>query len=82
MIEQVGEQVKAGESRCLIPPRNGEGDHGAKRRGGGGSPQAMRLLAAPSTMLRMVPLPVPGRSFDVANNEKDRGSTMPAIRKI
>ena len=29
--------------------------------GGGGSPRAIRLLPAPSTMLRMVPLPVPGR---------------------
>ena len=29
--------------------------------GGGGSPRAPRLLLAPTTMLRMVPLPVPGR---------------------
>ena len=43
------------------PPRNGEGDHDAKRRGGGGLRQGIPLARPPSTMLRMVPLPVPGR---------------------
>jgi general secretion pathway protein H len=42
----------------LNPPRNGEGDR-RRRRWWRGLAQALR---APSTMLRMVPLPVPGRN--------------------
>ncbi len=46
----------------LNPPRNGEGDRreavveGAHR-------ARIALWRAPSTMLRMVPLPVPGRNW-------------------
>jgi len=44
------------------PPRNGEGDRDAKRRGGGAvAPRRFHRLG-PSTSLRLVPLPVPGRS--------------------
>ncbi|RZT56526.1 hypothetical protein EV283_0579 [Sphingomonas sp. BK036] len=42
-----------------IPPRNGEGDHA--QHGGGGVPHTLRSRPAPSTVLRTVPLPVPGR---------------------
>jgi hypothetical protein len=41
------------------PPRHGEGDR--PQDGGGGVGRARRVKRAPSTMLRMVPLPVPGR---------------------
>jgi hypothetical protein len=43
------------------PPRDGEGDRDAKRRGGGGPAVTRLKFGAPPTMLRMVPLPVPGR---------------------
>ncbi|SDC60395.1 hypothetical protein SAMN05444678_10474 [Sphingomonas sp. YR710] len=43
-----------------IPPRNGEGDHAQH---GGGAPRSGVFAAAPSTALRAVPLPVPGRNF-------------------
>ncbi len=44
-----------------ILPARGEGDRA--KRGGGGIPDTQRLhgRTPPSTMLRMVPLPVPGR---------------------
>ncbi len=41
-------------------PERGEGPR-AKRVVEGALPQAMRCWWAPSTMLRMVPFPVPGR---------------------
>ncbi len=44
------------------PPRHGEGDR--PKDGGGGGPRTERMWHAPSTMLRMVPLPVPGRNGD------------------
>ena len=49
----------------LVPPPTGEGDH---PQGGGGVRAALPDLAVrigrgcPSTILRMVPLPVPGRN--------------------
>jgi hypothetical protein len=44
-----------------ILPARGEGNRDAKRRGGGGSLRTQRPWHTPSTMLRMVPLPVPER---------------------
>lgn len=44
-----------------IPPRDGEEDRSKSGGGGGGEDAATRR---PSTMLRMVPLPVPGRNWD------------------
>jgi hypothetical protein len=43
------------------PPRDGEGDRAAERRGGGGPAITRLKLGAPSTMLRTALLPVPGR---------------------
>ena len=43
------------------PPRDGEGDRRTKVGGGGGSPRTERPRHSPSTSLRLVPLPVPGR---------------------
>jgi hypothetical protein len=45
-------------SMPMDPPRHGEGDPDAKRRGGGGP---VTGTPPPSTSLRLVPLPVPGR---------------------
>ena len=42
-----------------ILPARGEGDQ--PQAGEGGSPHTLRLWRSPSTMLRMVSLPVPGR---------------------
>jgi len=42
------------------PPRHGEGDRAAVEGAGG---WALRKWRPPSTILRMVPLPVPGRIF-------------------
>jgi len=41
------------------PSRDGEGNR--RNGGGGGSPPTLRWRLAPSTSLRLVPLPVPGR---------------------
>ncbi|TZG26558.1 hypothetical protein FYJ91_13065 [Sphingomonas montanisoli] len=41
-----------------VPPRNGEGDREAVEGAGG---RRCTQPGTPSTMLRMVPLPVPGR---------------------
>ena len=43
---------------AAIPPRNGEGSHGAKRHGGGGAVQVSNPPPPPLA----VPLPVPGRN--------------------
>ena len=43
---------------AAIPPRNGEGDHVAKRSGGGG----VVWVSDPPPSASLVPLPVPGRS--------------------
>ena len=51
----------------INPPRNGEGDRDAKRRGGGVGAGATG--AGPSTVLRTVPLPIPRRN-------KERGFTL------
>src|SRR5687768_16704023 len=60
--DEVLKLLDGGEvSGQLNPPRNGEGDRDAERRGGGGPQRAQCWRRAPSTMLRMVPLPVPGR---------------------
>jgi hypothetical protein len=45
---------------ALILPGTGRGTAAAGG-GGGGSPHRVPSLCSPSTMLRMVPLPVPGR---------------------
>jgi hypothetical protein len=42
-----------------ILPARGEGDQ--PQAGGGGLPQMLRSWRSPSTMLRMVAFPVPGR---------------------
>ena len=44
--------------RSAIPPRNGEGDRAAKRRGGGGFVR----VSEPPPPASLVPLPVPGRN--------------------
>ena len=51
-----------------IPPRNGEGDrtsgtHSVTGDVVEGMKYASLVFTIPSTMLRMVPLPVPGRNF-------------------
>ncbi|OYX48482.1 MAG: hypothetical protein B7Y97_11130 [Sphingomonas sp. 32-66-10] len=63
-MDQSAVAVEHGEAGHQNPPRHGEGDRDAKRRGGGAPRQGNPVPRAPSTMLRMVPLPVPGRILD------------------
>jgi hypothetical protein len=44
------------------PPRDGEGDRRRERVVEGARRPAVRVEDTPSTSLRLVPLPVPGRS--------------------
>jgi hypothetical protein len=44
----------------INPPRHGEGNHEVVE-GRGARPHPCAWRACPSTILRMVPLPVPGR---------------------
>ncbi|OYY72786.1 MAG: hypothetical protein B7Y47_01025 [Sphingomonas sp. 28-63-12] len=60
------------------PPRHGEGYRSPKANGGGGPPQAKRLQHTPSTMLRMVPLPVPGRILFLDHNPNTPGFIRPS----
>ncbi|PAX07629.1 hypothetical protein CKY28_08235 [Sphingomonas lenta] len=62
-LEHIRVHVRYGsKADGRVPPRNGEGDR-ARRAWWRGLSTGTALRSRPSTMLRMVPLPVPGRNW-------------------